>query len=97
MARKIVDGIAEYAIERDNILRKISALLVLLIAVVFVIVLVLASNYSFLLILFIVLALCILPLMIALSGKTMLKQSRSSTNPLYVLDLPKEKMILPKI
>lgn len=27
----------------------------------------------------------------------MLKQSRSSTNPLYVLDLPKEKMILPKI
>lgn len=25
-----------------------------------------------------------------------LKQSRSSTNPLYVLDLPKEKLILPK-
>lgn len=152
MARKIVDGIAEYAIEtrdgnsvkimydteilskmkrraidrakekkqdaieRENILKKISAGLVLLIAVFFVIVLVFAGNYSFFLTLFIVLSLCILPLMIALSGKyaqvdislvsdrmqkvkhsCMLKQSRSSTNPLYVLDLPKEKMILPKI
>lgn len=119
MKRRAIDRAKEKkqdAIERENILKKISAGLVLLIAVFFVIVLVFAGNYSFFLTLFIVLSLCILPLMIALSGKyaqvdisldgdrmqkvkhsCMLKQSRSSTNPLYVLDLPKEKMILPKI